>query len=179
MSDVRIRAVGAVEAEVLLPGLMALLEDAVAGGASVGFLHPLDRATAETYWLQRFREVDHDDRVLLIAGEARRIVGSVQLKLESQPNGTHRGEIQRLLVLRSERGRGVGHRLVAEAEKIAVLRGRSLLTLNTRSGDLPEGFYLRRGYLPVGQIPDFARNPDGSFNTTTIFYRQLSAAVIS
>jgi hypothetical protein len=45
--------------------------------------------------------------------------------------------------------------------------------LNTRSDDAPEVFYQRLGYSAAGRIPDFARNPDGSFNTTTIMWRRL------
>ncbi|MFT3959870.1 GNAT family N-acetyltransferase [Propionivibrio sp.] len=177
MNEVHIGQAGPREALALLPGLIALIEDAVAGGASVGFLHPVRLAEAEAYWFERIREIDCGCRVLLLARAGERLVGTVQLRLETQPNGTHRAEIQRLLVLREERLQGIGHRLVAEAERAAMRLGRWLLTLNTRSGDLPEQFYLRRGYVPVGRIPEFARNPDGSFNTTTILYRQLATSV--
>ena len=60
-----------------------------------------------------------------------------------------------------------------ELERQALVRGRTLLLLNTRSGDPPEQFYRALGYHVVGVVPDFAMNPDGSMNATTILYRRL------
>jgi hypothetical protein len=60
-----------------------------------------------------------------------------------------------------------------EIEAAARDLGRTLLFLNTRTGDPPEELYRRLGYERVGTIPDFAQNPDGTFNTTTIMYRHL------
>ena len=52
-------------------------------------------------------------------------------------------------------------------------RGRTLLVLNTRTGDPPEDLYRRLGYALVGHVPEFARNPDGTFNTTSLMYKRL------
>jgi ribosomal protein S18 acetylase RimI-like enzyme len=155
--------------------LVGLLADAVADGASVGFLAPLDPALAAGYWAERLAEADAGRRVVLVARDAGRVVGAVQVALATDPNGAHRAEVQRLLVLRSHRGRGVGTALMRAAEAEAAARGRTLLVLNTRSGGPPEALYARLGYERAGVIPGFARNPDGTFNDTTVMYRRLAS----
>lgn len=161
------------QAETCLADLSALLIDAVEDGASVGFLAGLTRDEAAVYWRKMCAEVEARSLVVLIARTAGRIVGSVQLALAPQPNGAHRAEVRRLLVHRSVRRQGLGRALMLEAERIARELGRTLLLLNTRTGDPPEQLYRDLGYKVVGTIPDFARNPDGTMNMTTIMYRQL------
>jgi ribosomal protein S18 acetylase RimI-like enzyme len=153
--------------------LVALLRDGVESGASSGFLAPLDEALAAGYWRERIAESASGRRALLVARERGRIVGSVQLLFAAQQNGRHRAEVQRLVVLRSARGRGIGTALMDRLEALARSRGVALVTLNTRAGDPPEALYLRLGYTIVGPIPDFAQNPDGSLNTTSIMYKLL------
>lgn len=171
---IEIKAIDTLEAETALADLIALLQDAVESGASVGFLAPLGEDQASIYWRERFEEVTGRKRVLLVARHQGHVVGSVQLALASQPNGSHRAEVQRLIVLRSHQQRGIGSRLMRYAEQSALKLGRTLLVLNTRTGDPPEALYLRLGYQVVGHVPGFARNPDGTLNTTTIMYRHLS-----
>jgi acetyltransferase len=156
-----------------LDDLIALLQDAVESGASVGFLAPLVRERAAEYWRGQVEEATHGKRIILVARKQGRIVGSVQLELASQQNGAHRGEVQRLIVLRSESRRGIGSALMRRLEDVARRLGRTLLVLNTRAGDPPETLYCRLGYTIVGQIPDYAQNPDGSFNNTSIMYCRL------
>lgn len=173
--DLQIDEVRFDEREGLLADLIDLLRDAVESGASVGFLAPLGTEQAERYWNERFDEVAVRKRILVAARWRGRVVGSVQLALAAQPNGAHRAEVQRLLVLREQWRRGIGTALMRRLEAAARGRGRTLLVLNTRAGDPPERLYRRLGYRDVGRIPDFARNPDGTFNTTSIMYRHLDA----
>jgi ribosomal protein S18 acetylase RimI-like enzyme len=156
-----------------LPELVELLLDAVESGASVGFLDPLEDSRAEVYWRDQLDEVSRGKRVVLVAREQGRIVGSVQLALAAQQNGQHRAEVQRLIVHRSFQRRGIGAALMRRVETTARRLGKTLLVLNTRTGDPPEALYRSLGYQPVGTIPAFAQNPDGTFNTTSIMYRQL------
>jgi ribosomal protein S18 acetylase RimI-like enzyme len=156
-----------------LPDLVHLLREAVEDGASVGFLHPLDDEAAQGYWIDRLREARDGRRLALAAWDDEVLVGSVQLAFAAQPNGRHRAEVQRLLVRRGWRHRGIATALMTALEEMARAHGRTLLVLNTRSDDGPERLYERLGYAAAGRIPDFARNPDGSFNTTTIMWRRL------
>jgi acetyltransferase len=161
--------------EAVLPGLVALLVEAVDDGASVGFLGPLSSDAAEAYWRERSSDVARGSRVLIVARRGDEVLGTVQLAFAAQENGAHRAEVQRLLVRRASRRAGLGTALMRELERVALERGRTLLFLNTRTGDPPEALYYRLGYSLVGYIPRFARNPDGTFNTTSIMFRHLDA----
>ena len=45
--------------------------------------------------------------------------------------------------------------------------------LDTRVGDVASSLYRQLGYQEAGQIPDFARNGDGTLAATQFFYKQL------
>src|SRR6476469_9695598 len=88
--------------------LSALLRDAIEGGASLGFLLPVREAEMVAYWQSVFTEVATGGRLLLVARAPSGIVGTVQLVLAPRPHSRHRAELQKLLVVRSHRGRGLG-----------------------------------------------------------------------
>jgi GNAT superfamily N-acetyltransferase len=157
----------------LLRGLVALLQDSVESGASVGFLVPLTLETNERYWLETLKEVREGNRVLLVADVDDQLVGTVQLDLAKRPNGLHRAEVQKLLVYTSYRKQGLGQELMRAVEKTACDLGRSLLVLDTLQGDSGERLYERCGYTRAGVIPDYARLSDGSLHATVIFYKVL------
>src|SRR5262245_19566362 len=125
--------------------LIELLQDAVESGASIGFLPPLGPAEAETYWDQVERDLNAGACVLLIARRGDRVVGTVQLALAQKANGTHRAEVQRLLVHREARRQGFGRALMLEIEAEAASLGRTLLVLDTRQGDPSEALYRSLG----------------------------------
>jgi hypothetical protein len=72
------------EEQVALAELIDLLQDTVESGASVGFLPPLNIEEARQYWSSVFRDVACQTCVLIVARDAGRIVGSVQLALHKQ-----------------------------------------------------------------------------------------------
>lgn len=162
------------EAAVRLPALVALLRDAVDGGASVGYLPPLDPAEAEAYWRGVIAALDTPYRLLLVAVEDDQIVGAVQLAMESRPNGSHRAEVTRLLVHSAHRRRGVGMALMRALEDAARIAGRTTLVLDTLQGDAGEQLYRRLGYLIAGIIPQYARVADGSLQPTVLYYKLLA-----
>ena len=49
----------------------------------------------------------------------------------------------------------------------------TLLVLDTIAGELAEQLYLKLGYIRVGEIPNYARFPDGRLWATVIFYKEL------
>lgn len=157
-----------------LADLAALLRDAVAGGASIGFLAPVSDAEVADFWAGVLGEVAADDRVLVVAREGGRIIGSVQLELARRTNSRHRAELQKLLVLRTHRGRGLGGALMQAAEAGALQRGRTLIVLDTSASGNAVGLYVRSGYTRAGVIPRYATDPDGSLIDTVIFYKEFS-----
>ncbi|MFC9593032.1 GNAT family N-acetyltransferase [Streptomyces sp. NPDC056944] len=155
-------------------GLAALLVDAVDGGASVGFLGPLDPAEAASWWTGVAEEAGRGVRDVWAAhGPDGRLTGVVTLVRAGAANGRHRGEIARLLVHRSARGRGLGRRLLATAEAHAAATGLRLLVLDTQTDSPAERLYRGAGWTPAGTIPDFAADPAGTLRATTLYYKRL------
>jgi ribosomal protein S18 acetylase RimI-like enzyme len=65
-------------------------------------------------------------------------------------------ELRQVWVAASERGHGLGRRLMAEAEAEAVRRGCRQLVLSTHSFQAPE-FYRKLGFDIVAELPDYPR----------------------
>lgn len=159
-----------------LAALHALLRDAVEGGASIGYVLPLPEEEVAAFWRGVLAGVAAGSRVLLVGRETGgRIVGTVQVEFAQKPNARHRAEVQKLLVLRSHRGRGLGFALMSAIEAAARQAGRSLLFLDTSSNGDALNLYTRCGYARAGGIPRYAADPDGSLHDNVIFYKELSA----
>jgi GNAT superfamily N-acetyltransferase len=157
-----------------IEGLSDVLIDCVEGGASVSFMLPLPRATALAFWREAAASAARGERVLLAAEDARgNIVGTVQLLLQLPENQPHRAELAKMLVRRSARRHGVGAALLQAAEQQALAGGRTLLVLDTASGDA-ERLYARHGWQRCGEIPGYALYPDGRPCATTIFFKSLA-----
>lgn len=171
-------ALDSAEAAEHLPALVELLRDAVDGGASVGYLPPLDPAEAEAYWRGVLAALDTAHRILLVAVEDGQLVGTVQLALESRPNGSHRAEVSKLLVHSAHRRRGIGQALMRTLEDTARIAGRTTLVLDTLQGDAGEQLYRRLGYLIAGVIPQYARVGDGSLQPTVLYYKLLETSQV-
>ena len=155
--------------ETELAELADVLVDCVAGGASVSFMHPLSHDRALAFW----RGVAASDaRILLVAEDAAGIVGTVQIVLDQPENQPHRGDISKMLVHRRGRKAGIGAALMQAAEAAARDAGRTLLVLDTASGDAAR-LYERGGWTLAGVIPDYALLPHGGLCDTAIYYRRL------
>ena len=156
--------------------LHTLLRDAVEGGASIGFRVPLPDPEVSDFWAEVFAELTAGKRILLVARDAGRIVGSVQLELAQRPNSRHRCELQKLFVLRTHRARGLGTALMAAAEESARQHRRTLIVLDTSASGNALGLYARCGYTRAGVIPRYATDPDGPLIDTVIYYKELAPA---
>ncbi|KQQ89248.1 GNAT family N-acetyltransferase [Massilia sp. Leaf139] len=155
------------------PQLRALLQDAVAHGASVGFVKPLLDAAADGYWREVSGAVASGSRILLAAWQDNVLVGTVQLDLCMKPNGRNRAEVQKLLVHSGARRGGVATNLMAAAEIQALALCRGLLFLDTEAGSGAEALYARLGYTRVGELPEYCATPDGAWRATAIWYKTL------
>ncbi len=161
--------------EATLQGLSELLLDAVEGGASVSFMHPLPLARARAFWQGVAEGAARGERVLLVArdGEAGApVLGTVQLVLAQPDNQPHRADVAKMLVLRRARRRGIGEALMRAAEAAARSAGKTLLVLDTASADA-ERLYQRCGWVQAGRVPGYALLPQGGLCDTVFYYRQL------
>lgn len=170
---IEIRRLDAAEAHARLDGLAAVLADCVTGGASVSYMAPFSHDDARAAFEAVVEDVRRQRRVLLAAFADDELVGTVQIVLALPPNQPHRGEIAKLLVHRSARRRGIAQALMERAEAEARAEGRSLLVLDTVTGDPAERLYERLGWNRVGVIPGYALYPDGRPCDTTVFWKPL------
>jgi ribosomal protein S18 acetylase RimI-like enzyme len=171
--QIEILRLEAAEAREQLDGLAAVLVDCVAGGASVSYMAPFSHEQARDAFEAVAAEVEQGRRLLLAAFADGELVGTVQVILALPPNQPHRGEIAKLLVHRSARGRGIAQRLMEQAESEARAAGRTLLVLDAVTGGDAARLYERLGWTRVGVIPSYALYPDGRPCDTTIFFKAL------
>ena len=153
--------------------LHTLLRDCVDSGASVGFLSPINEAQLKAYWSAVEIDLKSGIRKLFIAIDGGNVIGAVQLALCAKPNGLHRGEVEKLMVDRSARGKGLSKKLMSLMESVASEISLSLLVLDTRLGDVASSLYRSIGYTEAGKIPQFARSTSGELETTVYFFKIL------
>ncbi len=159
-----------------LRALARLLLDAVQSGAAVSFLSSLTIEEAEAWWSNTLGTA-HPGAIFLSARDAEGIVGTVLLHPAWAPNQPRRAEITKLLVHRRSRRQGLGRQLMHAVEAAARRAGFSLLTLDAKRGSAAEQLYRRLGWTPLGTIPGYALDPDGSTpHDAVIFYKNLDRA---
>lgn len=154
--------------------LAAILADAVASGASVGFVSPFGVRDAERWWRSLLPDVASGAVLVLALRDGGRIVGTAQLRLAPLPNARHRAEVAKVLVHRDARRRGHAAALMARVEELARERGRTLLVLDTITGTDAARLYERLGWTRAGEIPRYAATPDGSRAPTTVYFKELA-----
>ena len=170
---IEIRRLAPADVRAHLDGLAGVLVDCVAGGASVSYLAPFSHDDARAVFEAFEVEVEQGRRLLLAAFADGELVGTVQVILAVPPNQPHRGEIAKLLVHRAARRRGIARLLMESAEAQALAEGKTLLVLDTVTGDNAERLYERLGWNRVGVIPGYALFPDGTPCDTTVFWKSL------
>ena len=174
MTPHRIRALTSDEAHARRSELVALLIDAVEGGASVNFVQPMTLPKAEAWWDGALASQARGERLILVAEADGRLDGTVQLIPAPQENQSHRADVAKMLVHRRARRKGLGTALLHAAEDEARRLGRTLLTLDTEAGSDGERLYSRLGWIRFGQVPGYAMCADGTRReAATFFYRTL------
>jgi ribosomal protein S18 acetylase RimI-like enzyme len=173
--QVRISEFPADDAAAHLTELAILLHACVHAGASIGFVLPFSIADAEAYWAGKVLPRLRSGALLMLAAwKDERIAGSVQLDYDTPANQRHRAEVRKLLVHPDFRRQGIARALMATLEYHAGQLGRSLLTLDTRTGDQAEPLYAALGYQTAGIIPGYCRDPfKDCFDPTTLMYKAL------
>ena len=156
-----------------IPGLSALIVDAVEGGASVNFLYGVTVADAAAWWRARIDDVAHGVTTPFVALDDEQIVGSLLLIRSTNPNSPHRAEVAKVIVHRRARRRGLASAIMAAAEDMARTEGRWLLFLDTVTRSPAAAFYERLGWQEAGTIPYYALLPDGEPAPATFYWKDL------
>jgi acetyltransferase len=155
-----------------MPALGELFFDVIDGGGSLGFLEDIDEAQMREYWEGVFDQLGPRHR-LWVCRDGDRALGTVQLSICGKPNGRHRAEVQKLMVHRDARRRGVAAQLMAALERVARDEGLRLLVLDTEVDSPAETFYRALGFQRAGEIPDFATSPQGQLRGTALYWKRL------
>ena len=172
-ASVEIVSLAAPVSDEALAQLADVLLDCVEGGASVNFMASFSHIEALAFFRKVTNSVASGDTVLLVARLESKIVGTVQLGLDTPPNQSHRADIKKMLVHRTARGRGIGAALMARLEEEARKHGRWLLVLDTVPGESGHRLYRRAGWQQSGIVPDYALFPDGRLCDTAIMWKRL------
>ena len=173
MTEQTIRALPAAEMASRIGELAAVLADAVAHGASVNFMAGVTEGATRDFWLGQLPGVEKGERILLVAEQEGRLVGTAVVSFAPQPNAPHRAEIGKMLVHSSVRRQGLGRRLLKAAETAARDAGRTLLILDTEAGSSGDHLYRSSGWIELGTLPGHSFTPDGRLAAATYFYKAL------
>ncbi len=130
-------ALGAGQLERRLDRLVALVEDARAGGM------PDAPADAVDYWMRAQPRVAHGTRIVLLEADGR---GVIQLDLGTMPVSRHRADVRLLIVRRDSRRQGVGRALLDAAERAARAAGRTLLVVDARRAGAAGTLFTAAGW---------------------------------
>ena len=150
--------------------LSLILADSVAQGAAISFMAPLALDDAARFWTESVMpEVAAGRRAVFGAEHAGELVGTVQLITALPPNQPHRCEIAKMIVHPRARRLGIGRALIRSALDRARQLGKTLVTLDTRTGDVAQPLYAGVGFEVAGVIPDYAWNPDGQATHATTY----------
>jgi GNAT superfamily N-acetyltransferase len=164
----------AAQAAAWVEDLADVLIDCVQGGASVGFMLPMDRAKALRLWQTVAEAVAHHERALFVACDLQgRPVGTVQMIMSLPENQPHRADVAKMLVHRKARRRGIARALLSVLDDEARKEGKTVLVLDTVTGGDAQRLYEAAGWRSVGEVPNYALMPNGDFCGTTFYYKRL------
>lgn len=160
--------------ETYVPALKLLLAEAVADGASIGFMWPVNHEEIAAYWQDVVHSVvQHKKYLVVIVTDDDAVVGTAQLEPSPKENGRHRAEVQKVIVALSMRNRGIGRLLMHAVEQKACELGRTMLLLDTRVGDIGERLYSGMGWQKFGIAPDYAYSPDGRLEGSAFYFKRI------
>ncbi len=175
MTMISIHILAANELDAHADALAGIMAETVNDGAAIGYMQPFSQADGHAFFTtQVFPEARAGHRRLLVARLDGEPVGTVQLIVALPPNQPHRCEVAKMMVQPSARRKGIGRALMQALDAEARTAGKTLVTLDTRTGDRAEPLYKASGFRTAGVIPGFALDPDGkAHHATTYMYKML------
>ncbi len=156
-----------------LTQLTDTLIEAVAGGGSISFMHPVSNDAAIEFWRKISVSTAVGERILLVARNDRgEVVGTVQSILAQPENQPHRADIAKMMVHPRARRQGIAEALMREIETLTFAVGKTVMVLDTETDQAASHLYKKLGWQVAGSIPDYALKPHGGLCSTTYFYKR-------
>ncbi|PNP51940.1 hypothetical protein THARTR1_07149 [Trichoderma harzianum] len=146
------------------------------------FLLPLSHEKLLSWWKERIAETNDGRRLMLLlvseldpSGRIKgpELIGVVMLWMPYSETGSFRGYVEKLLIHKHHRRKGGARALMSALEAEARNRGRTLLLLDTESGNQAEAVFGRLGYTELGKVPGYGMSPAGGLKDGTFFYKTL------
>ncbi|MBT0730719.1 GNAT family N-acetyltransferase [Rosenbergiella nectarea] len=154
--------------------LTALMQEAVSLGASLGYTDATKQVEAMSrYWQRQSRALTQGDVQFFCARIDQKIVGIIGLEPCGKYNGSHRGEVFKLIVGQAWRRQGIAKKLMQTAVDSATQAGLKLLVLDTRTDDFTVTLYQSLGWVVAGEIPRYALSTSGEYQATTLMFLLL------
>lgn len=175
MTSISIHSLAAEELDAHAGALAEIMAQTVGDGAAIGFMQPFSKADGLAFFTEQvFPEVRAGRRRLLTARLGDETVGTVQLIIALPPNQPHRCEVAKMMVSPKARRKGIGRALMQALDAEARDAGKTLVTLDTKTGDKAEPLYRSAGFRTAGVIPGYALDPNGKAqHATTYMYKAL------
>ena len=112
-------------------------------------------------------------RVVIVAERDGEVVAMAHIVPSGAANAPHRAEVQRVAVGEGVRGSGVGRRLFAAVEQIALDDDLTLLWLTTHANSDACAFYEALGYTKLGVMEGYSFRPDGTLSPAAFYFKEL------
>lgn len=155
--------------------LVQLLATVIRDGGSMGFLADVSDSELMEFWRSELSKVQSGMNVLVCAMDADIYIAAGILTREIKATGRHRAEVRKLMTHPEYRRQGVASQVLTRMEAIAHERGVRLLTLRTQEGSAASVLYSHMGWTLIGNVPNYATGPDGSFHSVSFYYKELVA----
>ena len=168
------RTLDAARYEALIPGLAALIVDAVDGGAGVNFLAGVTIDEAAAWWRERLPDVARRDHTAFVADEDD---GTDRRVDDREPFTQHQLAPSRLdrQGPRPQLGAAARHGPRAHDGGGGARPGRRPVAARPghRHRQHADRLYRALGWTGLGAVPDYGLLPDGTPSAATFFWKDL------
>jgi ribosomal protein S18 acetylase RimI-like enzyme len=155
-SDVRLRWVDHIDQR-MADGILCLMNRVLARETTIGFPGPLDPPAGNILLSQLDADVAAGRRHVLIAEQGDLVVGQVIISPHHLPNCKHLVELSRGIIDPAYRGAGLALNAFQEIASKCEEIGGEVIYLDVRAGTLAAELWKSFGFVPFGQLPDYAR----------------------
>lgn len=157
-----------------LDALALLLQDCVAAGASIGWVHTPDLAACRSFWERVAASEARGERRWWVIEREGLMLGTAQLLTDGPENGRLRAEVCKVMVHPRARRQGLGETLMKTLEAEARHLGLRLILLDTNTDSPAQRMYENLGWQLCGVMPDYAEQADGSLGPTSWMFKRLA-----